>query len=51
MGKIAETALHEDIALELDPSPHPTPTGDSLTLIRMLTVTLDGWGLTIGFIG
>ena len=27
MGKTAKTVLHEDISLELSPTPHPTPSG------------------------
>ena len=37
-GQIPETALHEDTALELGPTPHPTPWGGSPTPIRMLAV-------------
>jgi hypothetical protein len=48
MCKIAETALHEDTALELGPTPHPTPWGGSPTPRHMLAVLLDGWGHTDG---
>ena len=51
MGQMAETALHEDTALELGPTPHPTPWGGSPTPRRMLAVPPDGWGGTNGRIG
>ena len=51
MGKTAETALHEDTALELGPTLHPTPWDGSPTPTRMLGVPPDGWGPTNGRIG
>jgi hypothetical protein len=46
-----EIAQHEDTALELGPTPHPTPWGSSPTPRRMLAVLLDGWEPTNKRIG
>jgi hypothetical protein len=51
MGKIAETALHEDTPLELSPTPHHTPWGSSSTPRCMFAVLLDRWGPTDERIG
>jgi hypothetical protein len=51
MGKTAETVQHEDTALVLSSTPHPTPWGGSTTPRHMLNVLFDEWGPTNGCIG